>query len=177
MFALGLLSQLFLNVKQEKKSFFHPVIFMTEQDEIFSVYVVLLSLLCPSTVNFLLGKVTQYGSNQPGMCPLCGIAIRQSRNLRRHLLVSCKYRSSLQHAKEFQTPSENRTLSGLEEELADSSCSESNKNCASRDLKPTVVDLITEDETSIVDSIQPEEIVCRPQIAVSSDLSANTENE
>lgn len=31
-------------------------------------------------------------SDQPGACPLCGALLRQARNLRRHLLTSCKYR-------------------------------------------------------------------------------------
>ncbi|XP_066602020.1 transcription activator GAGA-like isoform X1 [Prorops nasuta] len=31
-------------------------------------------------------------SDCPGICPLCGATLRQARNLRRHLLSSCKYR-------------------------------------------------------------------------------------
>ena len=31
-------------------------------------------------------------SDCPGVCPLCGSTLRQARNLRRHLLSSCKYR-------------------------------------------------------------------------------------
>ena len=31
-------------------------------------------------------------SDCPGVCPLCGATLRQARNLRRHLLSSCKYR-------------------------------------------------------------------------------------
>lgn len=37
------------------------------------------------------GKV-RGASDQPGVCPLCGSMLRQARNLRRHLLTSCKYR-------------------------------------------------------------------------------------
>lgn len=33
-------------------------------------------------------------SDCPGVCPLCGATLRQARNLRRHLLSSCKYRFS-----------------------------------------------------------------------------------
>ncbi|CAB0030781.1 unnamed protein product [Trichogramma brassicae] len=33
-------------------------------------------------------------SDCPGVCPLCGSTLRQARNLRRHLLSSCKYRFS-----------------------------------------------------------------------------------
>lgn len=33
-------------------------------------------------------------SDCPGVCPLCGATLRQARNLRRHLLSSCKYRLS-----------------------------------------------------------------------------------
>lgn len=33
-------------------------------------------------------------SDCPGVCPLCGAMLRQARNLRRHLLSSCKYRFS-----------------------------------------------------------------------------------
>lgn len=31
-------------------------------------------------------------SDCPGVCPLCGATLRQARNLRRHLLSSCKFR-------------------------------------------------------------------------------------
>jgi hypothetical protein len=31
-------------------------------------------------------------SDCPGVCPLCGSTLRQARNLRRHLISSCKYR-------------------------------------------------------------------------------------
>ena len=37
------------------------------------------------------GKV-RGASDQPGVCPLCGSMLRQARNLRRHLLTSCRYR-------------------------------------------------------------------------------------
>lgn len=37
------------------------------------------------------GKI-RGASDQPRTCPLCGCIIRQARNLRRHLLTSCKYR-------------------------------------------------------------------------------------
>ncbi|XP_014484238.1 PREDICTED: transcription factor GAGA isoform X2 [Dinoponera quadriceps] len=39
----------------------------------------------------LTGK-TRGASDCPGICPLCGATLRQARNLRRHLLSSCKYR-------------------------------------------------------------------------------------
>ncbi|XP_029167728.1 transcription factor GAGA-like [Nylanderia fulva] len=35
---------------------------------------------------------TRGASDCPGVCPLCGATLRQARNLRRHLLSSCKYR-------------------------------------------------------------------------------------
>ncbi|XP_043278087.1 protein abrupt-like isoform X1 [Venturia canescens] len=45
------------------------------------------------------GNATSPGSTKirgasdcPGVCPLCGATLRQARNLRRHLLSSCKYR-------------------------------------------------------------------------------------
>ncbi|XP_063230788.1 protein bric-a-brac 2-like isoform X3 [Bacillus rossius redtenbacheri] len=38
------------------------------------------------------GKV-RGASDQPGACPVCGALLRQARNLRRHLLSSCKYRA------------------------------------------------------------------------------------
>ncbi|XP_015596784.1 transcription factor GAGA isoform X3 [Cephus cinctus] len=37
------------------------------------------------------GKI-RGASDCPGVCPLCGARLRQARNLRRHLLSSCKYR-------------------------------------------------------------------------------------
>lgn len=44
---------------------------------------------CPLTGN--LSKI-RGASDCPGVCPLCGATLRQARNLRRHLLSSCKYR-------------------------------------------------------------------------------------
>ncbi|CAG2056100.1 unnamed protein product [Timema podura] len=38
------------------------------------------------------GGKMRAASEQPGVCPLCGATLRQARNLRRHLLTSCKYR-------------------------------------------------------------------------------------
>lgn len=35
---------------------------------------------------------TRGASDCPGVCPLCGATLRQARNLRRHLLSSCKFR-------------------------------------------------------------------------------------
>ncbi|KAM0731239.1 Transcription activator GAGA [Formica fusca] len=62
------------------------------------------SLGFPSALSLSSLAATQTGSvNQskargasdcPGVCPLCGATLRQARNLRRHLLSSCKYRFS-----------------------------------------------------------------------------------
>ncbi|XP_047118649.1 transcription factor GAGA-like [Schistocerca piceifrons] len=41
------------------------------------------------------GTKIRGASDQPGACPLCGALLRQARNLRRHLLTSCKYRMSV----------------------------------------------------------------------------------
>ncbi|XP_014210165.1 uncharacterized protein LOC106640596 isoform X2 [Copidosoma floridanum] len=38
------------------------------------------------------GAKIRGASDCPGVCPLCGATLRQARNLRRHLLSSCKYR-------------------------------------------------------------------------------------
>ncbi|KAK7866716.1 hypothetical protein R5R35_003141 [Gryllus longicercus] len=51
------------------------------------------SALLPTPGNAVSGGGKARGaSDQPGMCPLCGAMLRQARNLRRHLLTSCKYR-------------------------------------------------------------------------------------
>lgn len=48
---------------------------------------------CGLTGNMNLSKI-RGASDCPGVCPLCGATLRQARNLRRHLLSSCKYRFS-----------------------------------------------------------------------------------
>ncbi|PBC31809.1 Transcription factor GAGA [Apis cerana cerana] len=48
---------------------------------------------CGFTGNMNLSKI-RGASDCPGVCPLCGATLRQARNLRRHLLSSCKYRFS-----------------------------------------------------------------------------------
>lgn len=137
----------------------------------------LLSLLCPFTVNFLLEKASQGGSNQPGVCPLCGTAVRQARNLRRHLLVSCKYRIAQQQA---NTSSENRTLGALEEdESRESGCSENQDSSASKNFEHIVIkeEVASVDCRSILDLVEPEEIVCRPHIIPEDLLAESKKNE
>lgn len=46
-------------------------------------------------------------SDQPGACPLCGAMLRQARNLRRHLLTSCKYRDT---SEALQTSNSNSSV-------------------------------------------------------------------
>ncbi|XP_076657972.1 uncharacterized protein LOC143362052 isoform X1 [Halictus rubicundus] len=48
---------------------------------------------CGLAGNMNLSKI-RGASDCPGVCPLCGATLRQARNLRRHLLSSCKYRFS-----------------------------------------------------------------------------------
>ncbi|KAG7199596.1 hypothetical protein KM043_014201 [Ampulex compressa] len=48
---------------------------------------------CALTGSLNLSKI-RGASDCPGVCPLCGATLRQARNLRRHLLSSCKYRFS-----------------------------------------------------------------------------------
>lgn len=48
---------------------------------------------CSLAGNLNLSKI-RGASDCPGVCPLCGATLRQARNLRRHLLSSCKYRFS-----------------------------------------------------------------------------------
>lgn len=55
-----------------------------------SLYPLLSSASSPSTSASNL-KI-RGASDCPGVCPLCGATLRQARNLRRHLLSSCKYR-------------------------------------------------------------------------------------
>lgn len=48
---------------------------------------------CNSVNAMMLGASKIRGASDcPGVCPLCGATLRQARNLRRHLLSSCKYR-------------------------------------------------------------------------------------
>ena len=51
------------------------------------------------------GKI-RGASDCPGVCPLCGATLRQARNLRRHLLSSCKYRLNSYVGIGNQSPSE-----------------------------------------------------------------------
>ncbi|XP_046736409.1 broad-complex core protein isoforms 1/2/3/4/5-like isoform X2 [Diprion similis] len=57
---------------------------------------------CTSVNAMMLGASKIRGASDcPGVCPLCGATLRQARNLRRHLLSSCKYRfnaNSSQHS-------------------------------------------------------------------------------
>jgi hypothetical protein len=57
----------------------------------FSPSLSLSSLASTQTGNANQSK-TRGASDCPGVCPLCGATLRQARNLRRHLLSSCKYR-------------------------------------------------------------------------------------
>lgn len=45
-----------------------------------------------STTTSSTSQKARGASDCPGICPLCGATLRQARNLRRHLLSSCKYR-------------------------------------------------------------------------------------
>jgi len=57
-----------------------------------------LSGLAANQTGTLVGSTNQSksrgASDCPGVCPLCGATLRQARNLRRHLISSCKYRFS-----------------------------------------------------------------------------------
>jgi len=51
-----------------------------------------LSSLASTQTGSMNQSKTRGASDCPGVCPLCGATLRQARNLRRHLLSSCKYR-------------------------------------------------------------------------------------
>ncbi|KRT79723.1 BTB domain-containing protein [Oryctes borbonicus] len=56
-------------------------------------------------------------SDQPGTCPLCGAMLRQARNLRRHLITSCKYRSISNQSNMLNTQHVERTSNGTLHQL------------------------------------------------------------
>lgn len=59
---------------------------------------------CGLTGNMSASKI-RGASDCPGICPLCGATLRQARNLRRHLLSSCKYRFSSNSVQSSQNDS------------------------------------------------------------------------
>lgn len=73
----------------------------------------------PSTPTSTSVTKTRSASDQPGTCPLCGAMLRQARNLRRHLLTSCKYRDSGEQLQTTPTttPTEHRVQHTREPDL------------------------------------------------------------
>lgn len=53
---------------------------------------VVLCVPAPPPPGSSFGKGRLAASDQPRDCPLCGLVIRQARNLRRHIETACKYR-------------------------------------------------------------------------------------
>ncbi|KMQ95539.1 transcription factor gaga [Lasius niger] len=56
-------------------------------------------------------------SDCPGVCPLCGATLRQARNLRRHLLSSCKYRFSNNPTTTTTTQNSDTTMMEIKPEV------------------------------------------------------------
>lgn len=56
------------------------------------------------------GAKIRGASDCPGVCPLCGATLRQARNLRRHLLSSCKYRFTANPNQHHQMPADSMSL-------------------------------------------------------------------
>lgn len=57
---------------------------------------------------------TRGASDCPGVCPLCGATLRQARNLRRHLLSSCKFRFSNSATNAITTMTQNSDATTVE---------------------------------------------------------------
>ncbi|XP_011641431.1 transcription factor GAGA isoform X2 [Pogonomyrmex barbatus] len=64
-------------------------------------------------------------SDCPGVCPLCGATLRQARNLRRHLLSSCKYRFSNNSTTTTTTQNSDTTIMEIKPEVELSTYNES----------------------------------------------------
>ncbi|XP_011265298.1 transcription factor GAGA isoform X2 [Camponotus floridanus] len=60
---------------------------------------------------------TRGASDCPGVCPLCGATLRQARNLRRHLLSSCKYRFSNNSTMTTTTQNSDTTMMEIKPEV------------------------------------------------------------
>ncbi|XP_052125330.1 transcription factor GAGA isoform X2 [Frankliniella occidentalis] len=124
----------------------------------------------------LLVKASQGGSNQPGVCPLCGTAVRQARNLRRHLFTSCKLRiPHLYHVGEFRTPSEHHDLCDLggekQTECTPKFALSQLSTVGGVRLVSGLNDNRLEDQNNVIkqeceeeESSEPEELICRPYI-------------
>ncbi|XP_033213480.1 transcription factor GAGA-like [Belonocnema kinseyi] len=66
-------------------------------------------LAAPAIGSSSSGKI-RGASDCPGACPLCGATLRQARNLRRHLVSSCKYRLSSYAGLRNQSPSDSMMI-------------------------------------------------------------------
>ncbi|XP_034943163.1 zinc finger and BTB domain-containing protein 45-like isoform X3 [Chelonus insularis] len=94
-------------------------------------------------------------SDCPGICPLCGATLRQARNLRRHLLSSCKYRLN-----SFHTPQQppDQMIVEIKPEIEIGAFSGQNHGTDSKDNSNT------------------EQIVCHPSPLPSPTHSSNVVN-
>ncbi|KYN32448.1 Transcription factor GAGA [Trachymyrmex septentrionalis] len=62
---------------------------------------------------------TRGASDCPGVCPLCGATLRQARNLRRHLLSSCKFRFNNSAPNAITTQNSDETTVEIKREIID----------------------------------------------------------
>ena len=64
------------------------------------------NIVAAPTINTSSSGKIRGASDCPGVCPLCGATLRQARNLRRHLVSSCKYRLNSYTGLSNQSPSD-----------------------------------------------------------------------
>ncbi|XP_043472186.1 transcription factor GAGA-like isoform X3 [Leptopilina heterotoma] len=84
------------------------------------------------------GKI-RGASDCPGVCPLCGATLRQARNLRRHLLSSCKYRLNSFAGLRSHSPSDSMMIEVKPEmDVSNYSSTQDNSNCEQIVCKPSL---------------------------------------
>lgn len=124
-----------------------------------------------STCSLTRSQKARGSSDSPGVCPLCGATLRQARNLRRHLLSSCKFRFSNNLAQtigndpsmmigiktEVEIPGYNDQTT---RESADSGGS--NNSCEQIVCKPSLLSPTTQ---SMHDSVSPQRSISSPTMA------------
>lgn len=108
-----------------------------------------------STISTSTGKI-RGASDCPGVCPLCGATLRQARNLRRHLLSSCKYRLNSFTGLRNQSPSDSMMIE-VKPEVEGFSGQEENSSCEQIVCKPSLPSPSTQ--------LSPQRNVSSPRIA------------
>ncbi|XP_051174520.1 transcription factor GAGA-like isoform X2 [Leptopilina boulardi] len=101
------------------------------------------------------GKI-RGASDCPGVCPLCGATLRQARNLRRHLLSSCKYRLNSFAGLRSHSPSDSMMI----------------------EVKPEVdvTNYSAHDSFKLEENSSCEQIICKPSLLPSPSTHVSSHN-